>query len=656
MNSLVTVPPLKRWQWIVLGLPIVGVVGFVLTAASLQIHQWRLNWIWAVVLIIFVGWRWLLARWLRSPLLEQAEMAIAELTTIPDEPVTAVDGQATPQRQQAEAAVRQVLLAAQTDVPPWENWSLFFQRCQTLVDTVARVYAPQAKRPWLNIYVPQAYGLIRGTVDDMDRWMQQLSPLLGQVTVGQAYEGYQSYQRLAPAAQRMLKVWNWAQWVLNPVAALARTATQGMNQQATQELVLNLGQIVREAALKALAEQAIALYSGKVSQPIVWPQSESTLQYTESLEGILTAAAQEQSPAQEPLNIILLGRTGAGKSSLINTLFRQDLAAVDVLPSTDRLQHYELLTPSEDRLYLWDTPGYEQIGTNERYRQQVLEQTATADFVILVTPATDPTLQIDLEFLAALRLRSATVPIVAVVTQVDRLRPLREWTPPYNWQTGDRQKEQNIREAVTYRQSLLARACLAILPVVTEDTAQQRTSWGIEALSQTLLDQIAPAQQSRLAQFLKDLNTRVQATSQVIERYVMQMGTQQGITALIKTPLLRFLSAQLTGSQSLGILLNQQIPLEQSPVLLGRMQMAYELFALLNDKPGPFKLELLELWPLITALSPTPDATERDAWALGQTLVEYWTHSHSLEKPIQRYQYYQTTSRKSEQSQPQKTS
>jgi uncharacterized protein len=644
MNGLVSVPPLKPWQWIVLGLPLVGVVGFLLIAASLQIHHWRLNWIWAIVVVIFVGWRWLLARWLRSPLLEQAEMAIAELTAIPDEPAK-TEGQATSHRQQAEAVVRQILLNAQTDGPPWEDWSLFFQRCQALVDAVARIYAPQAKHPWLNIYVPQAYGLIRGTVDDMDRWMQQLSPLLGQVTVGQAYEGYQTYQKLAPAARQMRKVWNWAQWVLNPVTAIARTATQGMNRQATQELVVNLGQIVREAALKALGEQAIALYSGKVPQNITWPQSESTLQYTDSLQGLLTAAAQEQSPAQQPLNIILLGRTGAGKSSLINSLFRQELAKVDVLPSTDQLQCYEFLTPSADQLNLWDTPGYEQIGTDNRYRQQVLAQTATADFILLVTPATDPTLQIDLEFLTALRSGNATVPIVTVVSQVDRLRPLREWQPPYDWQTGDRPKEQNIREAVLYRQSLLSEYCLKILPIVTEDPAQQRSAWGIEALSQTLMEQIDPAQQSRLARFLKDLNLRVQSTRQVIERYTMQMGTQQGIAALIKTPLLRFLSVRLTGTQDLGVFLNQQIPLEQSPVLLGRLQMTYELFELLSDKPRPFQLELIDLWPLLTTMS---SAIEQDTWALGQTLVEYWTVPHPTEKPMQRYQYYRDLSTRTE--------
>ena len=46
--------------------------------------------------------------------------------------------------------------------------------------------------------------------------------------------------------------------------------------------------------------------------------------------------------------------------------------------------------------------------------------------------------------------------MITVVTQVDRLRPIREWQPPYDWQRGDRPKEVSIREATDYRASLLS--------------------------------------------------------------------------------------------------------------------------------------------------------------------------------------------------------
>lgn len=49
---------------------------------------------------------------------------------------------------------------------------------------------------------------------------------LDRVTIAQRYEAYQTYQKLAPSAHKLLKVWNWAQWLLNPVAAIAKRATK----------------------------------------------------------------------------------------------------------------------------------------------------------------------------------------------------------------------------------------------------------------------------------------------------------------------------------------------------------------------------------------------------------------------------------------------
>ena len=92
-----------------------------------------------------------------------------------------------------------------------------------------------------------------------------------------------------------------------------------------------------------------------------------------------------------------MGRTGAGKSSVINTLFDSDRAAVDVLPSTDKLCRYVWEAPSGDSLVLWDTPGYEQANRQD-YRALVLERAQEADLVLLVTPALDPALQMDEDF------------------------------------------------------------------------------------------------------------------------------------------------------------------------------------------------------------------------------------------------------------------
>jgi predicted GTPase len=627
---------LKLWQWAVLGLPIAIVVSFLLIAAGLQIHEWGISWIWAIVGLLFVGWRWLLVKW-TQPALAQVEAIVTELSA-DLQSQTPTTASANISFQQAEAELQKILQAARTDLPLWEDWNIFWLRCQTLISAIAQVYYPQTKQPLLNIYIPQAYKLLRGTVDDLDQWMQRLSPALNQVTIGQAYQAYEVYQKLEPSARKIWQAWNWAQWLLNPAAAVARTATQRTSSRATQELLSNLSQLMREAALRNLGRQAITLYSGSASpsleaativQPVL-PKAQ-----TQTLRDIISQASPPQTVEQTPVNLLLVGRTGAGKSSLINTLFVEAQAEVDALPSTDRIQDYHWQTSTGEALTLWDSPGYEQVDRAE-LRDQVLDHAAHADLVLLATPALDPALQMDLDFLRDLQAEISDLPTIAIVTQVDRLRPIREWQPPYDWQNGDRPKEISIREATQYRASLLGSTCLMVLPIVTGDKTRQ--AWGFEALSLAILDSIAPAKQLRLARFFKSLEARTIGAAKIIDHYTFQMATTQGLTAFLKSPVLSFISTLTTGSPTLALLLAEKIPVEQLPVVIGKLQLAYDLFDLLTaDQPNPPSFDFRAIWGLLLENSASP---ERTAWAFGHALTEYWTQSLTPEQLRSRFDYY----------------
>ncbi|MEH1857585.1 MAG: GTPase family protein [Nostoc sp.] len=628
---------LKLWQWLVLAIPIAFIIIFLLVSAGSQIHAWGINWIWGVFTVLFVGWRWLLVKW-TQPAVNQVEAVLTqvreELESTADDRVARPVGSDTTKL--AEAALQEILQAAQSDRPIWEDWQTFWTRCQDLVVAIAHIYNPQIQYPLLNIYVPQAYGLIRGTVDDMDQWMQKLSPILNQVTVGQAYQGYEVYRKLEPSARKFWKAWNWAQWILNPVAAVAKQASQGFSNQATQQLLGNLSQLFREAALRNLCRQAIALYGRStlpVSATVVSPPTLPKAK-TQTLRGILTQAQPAEAVEQKPVNILLVGRTGSGKSSLINTLFQADLAAVDVLPSTDRIQNYQWQTESGETLTLLDTPGYEQVNRAD-LRNLVLDYAINSDLLLLATPALDPALQMDVDFLQDIKAEVADLPAIAIVTQVDRLRPIREWQPPYDWEWGDRPKESAIREATEYRAKLLGNFCNLVLPVVTGDSKTGRVAWGVEALSLGLVNAIAPTKQLRLARFLRNLEVRIVAAAKIIDYYTFQMTTTQGLTALLKSPVLQFVSTLSTGSPALAYMLAEQIPVEQLPIVIGKLQMGYELFSLLN--PNSLNFELLSLWPLLLENSASPD---RNAWAFGHALVEYWTQNLTVKQLGQRFEYY----------------
>jgi hypothetical protein len=634
---------LKLWQWAVLGLPIAAIVGFLLIASGVQIHSWGLSWVWAIFTLVLVGWRFLLVKWTR-PAVDQLEAVMASVaadlqaasTTDITLPGNSLPGNTA--AQQTEAALQQILETVRDDPPAWENWAIFWQRCQELVTAIAQVYHPEVKRPLLNIYIPQAYTLIRGTVDDMDQWMAKLGPALNQVSVGQAVEAYEIYRKLEPSARKLWRVWNWAQWLLNPAVALARRASQGYGNQANQQLLVNLSQLLKEAVLRNLSYQAIALYSGKSpALETVVPTLSVPAAKTQTLQEILSQTEPLEEVEQKPVNILLVGRTGAGKSSLINTLFLADKAVVDSLPSTDAIQDYHWQANTGETLTLWDTPGYEQAGQAE-FRSLVLERATQADLLLLVTPALDPALQMDVDFLRDVKAVIPDLPAIAAVTQVDKLRPIREWNPPYDWQAGTSPKETAIREATHYRAEQFYEFCNQVLPVVTDNTATGRVAWGMEALSLGLVDAIAPAKQFRLARFLRNLEARTLAAAKIIDRYTFQMATTQGLTALLKSPVLTFLATITTGTPTLATLLSQQIPIEQLPVVIGKLQMAYELFSLLSaDNPNARNFDLLALWSILLENTASP---ELNAWAFGHAMTEYWTRSLTTEQLQQRFQHY----------------
>src|SRR5207249_10004775 len=60
-------------------------------------------------------------------------------------------------------------------------------------------------------------------------------------------------------------------------------------------------------------------------------------------------------------------------------------------------------------------------------------------------------------------------PVVVVVSHIDLLSPKAEWSPPYNWKSGTRPKEANIRECVGVVREQLGDRAAEVVPVCARE-------------------------------------------------------------------------------------------------------------------------------------------------------------------------------------------
>jgi predicted GTPase len=225
-----------------------------------------------------------------------------------------------------------------------------------------------------------------------------------------------------------------------------------------------------------------------------------------------------------PPKLMILGRRGAGKSSLVNAIFGRRMAAVgSVLSETGRPVWYSYQGP-QGEMKILDTRG---LGDRTRPEaanfQDALDEVRAAladegpDAILFLCKAKDVDSHIaqDVANIQAVRAFIAErhryeTPVVAVVTQVDELDPKRV-EPPYENET----KRRNIETAVRTLQEALTESGIALARAIPVSTYAEYESdaegvprvydnyWNVEELVDYLVEVLprsAQVQMARLAQ------------------------------------------------------------------------------------------------------------------------------------------------------------
>ncbi len=113
------------------------------------------------------------------------------------------------------------------------------------------------------------------------------------------------------------------------------------------------------------------------------------------LETAISRALSESTPADAVRSgfVAIIGRPNAGKSTLVNFLVGEKIAAVSDKPQTTRTRILGIVNRPQGQIVLVDTPGVHKPGyrLNKRMMQAVLDALATVDLVVLLRDASVPT-------------------------------------------------------------------------------------------------------------------------------------------------------------------------------------------------------------------------------------------------------------------------
>jgi predicted GTPase len=351
-----------------------------------------------------------------------------------------------------------------------------------LAEQVAEVYAPGGRTPFDHLTLPEVLACVELAAADLDGLVQKYVPGAHMLRI-------RDYKRAKQAAE-WYRVGQNVYWagaaVLNPIEVGIRwLASRYALGSMLDRLQGNILLWFHTAFIHMLGRYLIELNSGRLKvgvkryREILAAHQEPPAAET---PGVDTSGSPAERPpptsafvstASEarPVGVAVLGAVKAGKSSLVNVLVGAQAATVDTLPVPHVGVRYRATMPTGQVLSVLDTAGYGQEGPNEAEFAAAAEAARDADLILLVTPATSPGRRPDVELLDRLKAwfdekpGLNMPPVIVVVNQIDLLSPKAEWNPPYDWRTGARPKEVNIRECVaTVREQVGPRAA-DVVPV-----------------------------------------------------------------------------------------------------------------------------------------------------------------------------------------------
>lgn len=354
----------------------------------------------------------------------------------------------TERDQQAWETVQlRVERSANLDQQSLTQMRFYYETAEAMAKELSAIYQPNASDPVGPVTIPELLTVIELATRELHERVRKYVPGSHLITIDQLRQTH--------------KIFGWAKtantgyWIvsafMNPLKTAARYVASKSTLSPLQDQ-LQRGAISWFYAeyISDVGRYLIELYSGRLK---VGAEKYRQLQDE-------TIRADEQPLSDEPttvkpIQITVIGQVKAGKSSLINALLGERRAQTDVLPCTDTITEYVLKSAGVPAtLRIMDSIGYSHEGAKADQVDRTAEVVRQSDLVLMVGHARNAARAADINFLNGLsewfrtRPQYKMPPVLQVLTHVDLLTPAMEWAPPYDWQHGQRPKENSIRDVV----------------------------------------------------------------------------------------------------------------------------------------------------------------------------------------------------------------
>ncbi|MBQ7585815.1 MAG: DUF697 domain-containing protein [Desulfovibrionaceae bacterium] len=214
-------------------------------------------------------------------------------------------------------------------------------------------------------------------------------------------------------------------------------------------------------------------------------------------------AQAEEYLGQKP-RIVVCGKTGAGKSSLINALIGHEVNQIGHCEPTTQKEQEESWSIGLSSLRILDVPGFGEADKHEDRLDFIFQQLPTSHVGLLVVGAPDRAWEYERQFLEAVRAADPNFPILVVGNRIDMFNPIRDWNPQtLNLQHPTTAKEHAILEwALALRQSCGIEAKQLILTSAGESFKDEAGRYGLKDLAQAVVNSLPAAMRNAAARSL----------------------------------------------------------------------------------------------------------------------------------------------------------